>query len=43
MEGIVGNFFAGTQGVNASFFPAREQEPEIDVVLSTRDHAGAER
>ncbi len=34
MEGIVGNFFAGTQGVNASFFPAREQEPEIDVVLS---------
>ncbi|MFN5534620.1 MAG: ATP-binding protein, partial [Planctomyces sp.] len=34
MEGIVGSFFAGTEGVNASFFPAREQEPEIDVVLS---------
>ncbi|MFN9295250.1 MAG: ATP-binding protein, partial [Planctomyces sp.] len=33
MEGIVGSFFAGTEGVNASFFPAREQEPEIDVVL----------
>ena len=34
MEGIVGNLFAGTQGINACFFPARKDEPEVDVVLS---------
>ena len=34
VEGIVGNMFASTQGVDAFFFPKRENEPEVDVVLS---------
>ncbi|MEY2724673.1 MAG: hypothetical protein RLZZ458_540 [Planctomycetota bacterium] len=34
VEGIVGNLFAGTQGINAAFFPERQDEPEVDIVLS---------
>jgi len=34
VEGIVGNLFAGTQGIDAFFFPERKEEPEVDFVLS---------
>ena len=34
IEGIIGNFFASTQGIEAFCLPAKKHNPEIDIILS---------
>jgi hypothetical protein len=37
-EGILGYFLAGTPGVQLAYFPARKEEPEVDLVMTIGIH-----
>lgn len=34
IEGVIGNYFAGLQGVDAFCYPEKKDQPEVDIVLS---------